>query len=108
MREAGHQSEKSDPHPPLLEAEKEFLPLLLLAGPGKGEFSCSSLMFTQCPLFPRRPSRVRFVRCDPSCLNHGGKRHLFSDLCLTGISVSSLSDSLFVLHVLREDNKQKV
>ncbi|XP_066491218.1 unconventional myosin-Ic isoform X1 [Tiliqua scincoides] len=26
---------------------------------------------------------------------------------LTGISVSSLSDSLFVLHVLREDNKQK-
>uniref|UniRef100_A0A2I3GMN5 Unconventional myosin-Ic n=1 Tax=Nomascus leucogenys TaxID=61853 RepID=A0A2I3GMN5_NOMLE len=27
---------------------------------------------------------------------------------LTGISVSSLSDSLFVLHVQREDNKQKV
>ncbi|XP_063002760.1 unconventional myosin-Ic [Elgaria multicarinata webbii] len=26
---------------------------------------------------------------------------------LTGISVSSLSDSLFVLHVLRQDNKQK-
>lgn len=27
---------------------------------------------------------------------------------LTGVSISSLSDSLFVLHVQREDNKQKV
>nr|XP_008123556.1 PREDICTED: unconventional myosin-Ic-like [Anolis carolinensis] len=26
---------------------------------------------------------------------------------LTGLSVSSLSDNLFVLHVLRQDNKQK-
>lgn len=35
---------------------------------------------------------------------------LIPDLCPSpsGISVSSLSDSLFVLHVQREDNKQKV
>lgn len=35
---------------------------------------------------------------------------LLPNLCppLLGISVSSLSDSLFVLHVQREDNKQKV
>lgn len=29
-------------------------------------------------------------------------------LCVAGISVSSLSDNLFVLHVKCEDNKQKV
>lgn len=35
---------------------------------------------------------------------------LIPNLCPSpsGISVSSLSDSLFVLHVQREDNKQKV
>lgn len=35
---------------------------------------------------------------------------MIPDLCPSpsGISVSSLSDSLFVLHVQREDNKQKV
>lgn len=35
---------------------------------------------------------------------------MIPDLCPfpPGISVSSLSDSLFVLHVQREDNKQKV
>lgn len=29
-------------------------------------------------------------------------------LCLTGISVSSLSDGIFVLHMPSEDRKQKV
>lgn len=39
--------------------------------------------------------------CDPAF-------HTCTPLSLAGISVSSLSDNLFVLHVLRQDNKQKV
>lgn len=34
--------------------------------------------------------------------------NLLSYCCVSGISVSSLSDGLFVLHVPSEDNKQKV